>query len=49
MPVLTQSVDKKTQEFLPLQRRVSRPITNIKDDLKINANLWRQGTEIAFS
>jgi hypothetical protein len=49
MPVLTQSVDKKTQEFLPLQRRVSRPITNIKDDLKINANIWKQGTAIAFS
>jgi hypothetical protein len=49
MPVFTQSVDQKTQEFLPLQRRKSRPITNIRDDLRINANLWRQGTEIAFS
>tara|TARA_R110002020_G_scaffold465318_1_gene686680 strand:- start:367 stop:1224 length:858 start_codon:yes stop_codon:yes gene_type:complete len=49
MPVFTQSVDKKTKEFLPLQRRNSRPITNIKDDLRINANLWKQGTEIAFS
>lgn len=49
MPVFTQSVDKKTQEFLPLQRRKSRPITNIRDDLKINSNLWKQGTEIAFS
>ena len=49
MPVLTQSVDQKTQEFLPLQRRVSRPITNIRDDLRINANIWKQGTAIAFS
>ena len=48
MPVFTQSLDQKTKEFLPLQRRVSRPITNIKDDLKINSNLWKQGTEIAF-
>tara|TARA_R100001129_G_scaffold64452_1_gene44037 strand:+ start:9303 stop:10160 length:858 start_codon:yes stop_codon:yes gene_type:complete len=49
MPVFTQTVNRETQEFNLLQRRFSRPITNIKDDLRINANLWRQGTEIAFS
>jgi hypothetical protein len=49
VPVFTQSIDKETNEFNLLQRRVSRPITNIRDDLKINSNLWKQGTEIAFS
>ena len=49
MPVFTQTIDKETNEFNLLQRRFSRPINNIRDDLKINSNLWKQGTEIAFS
>ena len=49
MPVFTQTIDKETNEFNLLKRRFSRPINNIRDDLKINSNLWKQGTEIAFS